>query len=114
MESAPTVDSPHVAFASPATSYSRVDTNQPEIQPTTSPLPTPATILSNHHPMLTREKNGIQKPRVLCASNYPLPQRFVVLPPTSVPCEPLTFDLHNCQPRFSLGFYNKRLISCTS
>jgi len=41
--------------------------------------------------MLTREKNGIQKPRVLCASNYPLPQSFVVLPPTSVPCEPSTF-----------------------
>jgi len=38
MESAPTVDSPHIAFASPTTSYSRVDTNQPEIQPTTSIL----------------------------------------------------------------------------
>jgi hypothetical protein len=81
MESAPTVDSPHVAFASPTTCNSRVDTNQPEIQPTASLLPTPAAILSNHHPMLTREKNGIRKPRVLCASNYPLPQSFVALPP---------------------------------
>jgi hypothetical protein len=31
--------------------------------------------------MLTREKNGIRKCRVLCASNYPLPQSFVALPP---------------------------------
>jgi hypothetical protein len=40
--------------------------------------------------MLTREKNGIRKPRVLCASNYPLPQSFVALPPP-YPHEPSTF-----------------------
>jgi hypothetical protein len=27
---------------------------------------------------------------------------------------PWTFNVHNCQPRFSLGFCNERLISCTS
>jgi hypothetical protein len=66
---APCVESTSpVAPSPPTTSNSCVAPNQPA-----SPPATPAPVLSNHHPMITRAKVGIRKPHAFCASNYLLP-----------------------------------------
>ena len=65
-----TQSSPPAASLPNATSNTCVPVNQSILPP---PASSSATIISNHHPMTTRAKAGIRKPRALCASNYPLP-----------------------------------------
>ena len=55
------------------------------------PTPPPAAIISNNHPMITRAKDGIRKPRALCVSNYPLPNKYIALLATSISREPASF-----------------------
>jgi hypothetical protein len=94
--SSPTVPSTSPAAQSPSpttlspptTSNSCVAPNQSAIQPPVSP---PTSIISNHHPMITRAKVGICKPRALCANNYPLPQCYVALLTSSIPRETSSF-----------------------
>jgi histone deacetylase 1/2 len=41
--------------------------------------------------MITRAKDGIRKPRALCVSNYPLPNKYIALLATSISREPASF-----------------------
>jgi hypothetical protein len=83
-----TQSSSPVAILSPTTSNIYAPLTQPAISLPASP---PTLIISNHHPIITRVKASICKPRALCASNYPLPQRYVALLISSVPREPSSF-----------------------
>jgi len=83
-----TQSSSPVAILSPTTSNICAPLTQPAISPPASP---PTLIISNHHPMITRAKASICKPRALYASNYPLPQRYAALLISSVPREPSSF-----------------------
>ena len=83
-----TQSSSPAAILSPTTSNICAPLTQPATPPPASP---PAPIISNKHPMITRAKAGICKPRALCASNYPLPQCYVALLLSSVPREPSSF-----------------------
>ncbi|KAF9664755.1 hypothetical protein SADUNF_Sadunf16G0051000 [Salix dunnii] len=62
---APTPQSTSTVDIFPAiSSNAYVPLNQSDIL---SPTPPPAPIISNHHPMINRAKDGIRKPRALCA-----------------------------------------------
>ncbi|KAB5531962.1 hypothetical protein DKX38_018632 [Salix brachista] len=70
----PRVEPPSLVAQSPlptTTSNSYVTPNQSAIQLSASPS---IPIISNPHPMITRAKVDIRKPRALYANNYPLPQ----------------------------------------